>query len=227
MVLAASSMAHVFAETQKQFLDAHPCVTEVTFSYGSSAALATQIVNGSPADVFISASKATMNVVLDADVASSSQVFAKNRAAIMVSNSSKFSDSLRGLKDLGDDVNPRIVVGVCVASAPCGGTADAVLNKAGLQRGMIADTETPSAEDLVTKIELGELDAGIVFNSDCQHAISGNNTSCITIPKEENATTEYFVATLNSRAIAREFFDYINGSDFKATLQQKFGFLAP
>ncbi len=227
VVLAASSMVNALTETRKQFLDMHPCVSDLTFSYGSSATLATQIVNGSPADVFIAASEATMKVVQESGGASSSQVFAKNIAAIMVSNTSKFAGSIRDLSDLRDGAHSGIAVGVCVASAPCGGVADAVLKKVGLLRTAIADTETQSAEDLVTKIELGELDAGIVFNSDCQHAATSNKASCITIPMEANATTKYLVAALNDRTIVQEFVTYINSSDFKDTLQVKYGFLAP
>jgi ABC-type molybdate transport system substrate-binding protein len=48
-------MAPVFAEAEEQFLTMHPCVTDVSFSYGSSATLAAQIVTGSPADVYVSA----------------------------------------------------------------------------------------------------------------------------------------------------------------------------
>jgi molybdate transport system substrate-binding protein len=227
VVLAASSMVNVLTETRKQFLDAHPCVRGLTFSYGSSATLATQIANGSPADVFIAASEATMKVVQDSGVASSSQVFAKNFAAIMVSNTSKYVGSIRGLSDLNDDTHSGIAVGVCVAGAPCGVVADAVLTKAGLSRTVIADTETQSAEDLVTKIELGELDAGIVFNSDCQDAKTDDKVSCISIPMEANATTEYLAVALNQRTIVQQFIDYITGSDFKETLQVKYGFLAP
>ena len=226
-MLAASSMVNVLSETRKQFLDAHPCVSDLTFSYGSSATLATQIVNGSPADVFIAASETTMKVVQEAGVASSSQVFAKNIAAIMVSKTSKFAGSIGGLSDLADATHSDIAVGVCVPSAPCGVVADAVLTKAGSSRTVIADTETQSVEDLVTKIELGELDAGIVYQSDCQHVATSNKASCVTIPMAANATTSYFVAALNGKMVVQEFVDYINGSDFKDTLQVKFGFLAP
>lgn len=227
VVLAASSMVNVLTETRKQFLEANSCVSDLTFSYGSSATLATQIVNGSPADVFIAASEATMKVVQDSGVAPSSQVFAKNSAAIMVSSASKFVGSIRDLSDLSDDTHSGIAVGVCVVSAPCGVVADAVLTKAGSSRTVIADTETQSVEDLVTKIELGELDAGIVFNSDCRHATTDDTVSCISIPMEANETTAYLVAALNQRTIVQQFIDYITGSGFKDTLQAKYGFLAP
>ncbi len=227
MVLAASSMVNVLSETRKPFLATHPCVGDLTFSFGSSATLATQIVNGSPADVFIAASEATMKVVQEAGVASSSQVFAKNIAAIMIGKTSKFAGFIGGINDLADTTHSGIAVGVCVASAPCGVVADAVLAKARSSRTAIADTETQSVEDLVTKIELGELDAGIVFNSDCQHATTDDKVSCISIPMEANETTEYLVAALNQRTIVQQFIDYITGSGFKETLQVKYGFLAP
>jgi molybdate transport system substrate-binding protein len=227
VVLAASSMVNVLTEARQQFLEALPCVSDLTFSYGSSATLATQIINGSPADIFISASEATMRVVQDTGKVFSSQTFATNSAAIMIGNSSKFAGSIRNLSDLGDDANSGIAVGLCVPSAPCGAVADAVLAKVGLKRTAIADTETQSAEDLVTKIEMGELDAGIVFTSDCQHAASGNKASCAPIPIKENAATKYLVAGLNNRTIVQAFIDYVSGSEFKNMLQTQYGFLAP
>ena len=227
MVLAASSMVNALSETRKPFLATHPCVGDLTFSFGSSATLATQIVNGSPADVFIAASEATMKVVQEAGVASSSQVFAKNIAAIMIGKTSKFAGFIGGINDLADTTHSGIAVGVCVASAPCGVVADAVLTKVGLSRTVIADTETQSVEDLVTKIELGELDAGIVYQSDCQHVATSSDALCISIPMTENATTGYFVAALNRKMAVQEFVDYINGSGFKNMLQTKYGFLTP
>ncbi len=227
VILAASSMASVFADTEQQFLAEHPCVTDVSFSYGSSAALAAQIVNGSPADIFISASEKTMNTVRDADKSLSVYNFAKNAGEIMVNTDSKYDSRITDIASLTDAVNAGIKVGLCVTTAPCGALADSILGKAGISRTGIADTETPSVEDLVSKIEMGELDAGIVFHSDCVSAQNQKSSQCVTIPSDMNASTSYYVAALNSRAITQQFAGFISSTSFIGILQSKFGFLAP
>jgi molybdate transport system substrate-binding protein len=220
-------MAPVFADAEKQFLATHPCITNLSFSYGSSATLATQIVNGSPADVFVSASEKTMTTVKNAGRTLSVDNFAKNVGEIMVSPNSKYAIRITDVASLTDAANAGIKVGLCVATAPCGSLANSILKNANTARGVVADTESPSVEDLVTKIEMGELDAGIVYHSDCQYAQPRGFASCVAIPSAVNSTTGYYIAALTARPIVQQYVDYINGSDFKATLQLKFGFLAP
>ena len=227
VVLAASSMAPVFAEAEEQFLVEHPCVNNVSFSYGSSATLAAQIVNGSPADVFISASEKTMKTVTDKDRTVGSILFARNSGEIMVSPNAKYEGQVTDIASLADAVNAGIKVGLCVVTAPCGALADSILEKAGISRTAVADTETPSVEDLVSKIEMGELDAGIVFHSDCVSAQNQKSSKCISIPSDMNATTSYYVAALNSRAVSQQFAGFISSPSFIGTLQSRFGFLAP
>ena len=227
VVLAASSMAPALTDSHEQFLSEHPCVTNVAYSYGSSATLAAQIVNGSPADVFISASEKTMNSVVNTGRTVSSTLFARNTGEIMVNPNSKYDSQITNVASLTDAINAGIKVGLCVPTAPCGALADSILEKAGISRTAIADTESPSVEDLVSKIEMGELDAGIVFHSDCVSAQNQKSLQCITIPSDMNATTSYFVAALNSRAVSQQFADFVSSSSFTGILQSKFGFLAP
>jgi len=227
VVMAASSMVNVFSDMEKAFLSNHPCITGITYSYGSSATLAAQIVNGSPADVFVSANEATMTTAKDAGKTINVTLFAKNTAEIMVSSSSQFAARVTDIASLSDVANSGIKVGVCVTTAPCGSLANSILEKAEITRSAIADTESPSVEDLVTKIEMGELDAGIVYRSDCQYAQLRSAATCVVITSTINSTNGYYVAALTTRLIVQQYVDYINSADFKSTLQSKFGFLTP
>jgi len=227
VVLAASSMAPAFTEAEEQFLTMHPCVTDVSFSYGSSATLATQIVNGSPADVFVSASEGTMNTVSDSGQAVNTTLFARNSGEIMVNTASRFAKNLTSIESLSKSSNPGIKVGLCVATAPCGALADSILQKSGSTRSALADTESPSVEDLVSKIEMGELDAGIVYRSDCVNAQKNKRALCVSIPSDANATNSYYVAALNSRSVTQQFVDFVSDATFTTSLQSKYGFLAP
>ena len=220
-------MAPALTDSHEQFLAEHPCVTNVAYSYGSSATLAAQIVNGSPADVFVSASESTMNTVSDSGQAVNTTLFARNSGEIMVNAASRFVGNITSLPNLSKSSNPRIKVGLCVDTAPCGVLADSIFEKAGISRKAIADTESPSVEDLVSKIEMGELDAGIVYHSDCVNAQKNKRTVCVSIPADANATNSYYVAALNTRKVTQQFVDFVSSPGFTGTLQSKFGFLAP
>jgi molybdate transport system substrate-binding protein len=220
-------MAPVFAESEQQFLTTHPCITNVSFSYGSSATLAAQIVNGSPADVLISASEKTMNTVSDSGRTVNTTLFARNSGEIMVNATSRFADNITEVANLSKSSNPGIKVGLCVTSAPCGALADTILEKSGVTRREIADTESPSVEDLISKIEMGELDAGIVYHSDCVSAQKSKRTVCVSIPSDVNATNSYYIAALNTRNVTQQFVDFVSSPAFTTSLQSKYGFLAP
>jgi len=220
-------MAPVFAAAEKQFLVDHPCVTKVSFSYGSSATLAAQIVNGSPADVFISASEKTMNTVSDSGRTINTTLFARNSGEVMVNMSSRFIDKIKSIASLSESSKAGIKVGLCVTTAPCGALADSILEKSSITRNAITDTESPSVEDLVSKIEMGELDAGIVYHSDCVNAQKNKRAVCVPIPLDANATNSYYVAALNTRNVTQQFVDFVSSTTFTGSLQSKFGFLAP
>ncbi len=204
------------------FRESTGCDAELRVSTGSSTSLAGQIVGGAPADVFVAAGESAARSVADAvDGAGEPLLFAANVAALMTRDPSVAS--------VGELVTARsrgVTVGLCVSSAPCGALADEVLAKTapGSTRDLIVSTEAPSAGDLRAKIMMGEVDAGIVFASDCTGVASP--VRCSDIPDAQNSRVGYLAVALRDGAAARQFVRFLaspDGSEFLG----KYGFLAP
>ena len=220
VVFAASSLTESFTTLAKGFEAAHPG-TKVTLSFGASSTLAQQVIEGAPADVFAAADTTTMKKLTDANQAGGQPVvFARNRLAIIVPKGNP-----KKITGLGDLAQPGVIVALCAETVPCGSFAKQALAKAGV-------TVTPkSFEDnvkgVVTKAQLGEIDAGIVYATDVQ--ASAGKAEGVSIPDAQNVIASYPIvqtARTAHRAAAKAFLDYATGADGLATLATA-GFLAP
>lgn len=123
-VLAAASLTEAFNQIGKDFEAKNPG-SKVTFSFGSSATLATQIVQGAPADVFAAASPATMTTATAAGAATTPTDFVSNTLEIAVPKGNPHK--ITGLKDFGDE-SKRIAL--CAPQVPCGAAAVKVFAEA-------------------------------------------------------------------------------------------------
>ena len=125
-VSAASSLTGAFGQLETTFHAAHPGTT-IAFNFGSSGALATQIQQGAPADVFASASPGDMDTAVKAgDIEGTPVTFARNCLEIVVKPGNPL-----GIHSLAD-LTKAPVVSLCVTTAPCGATAEEALQKAGV-----------------------------------------------------------------------------------------------
>lgn len=219
LVSAAASLAGVFAELGSEFETAHPGV-EVQLNLGSSASLRQQVLEGAPADVFASADTANMARLVDAgETAGEPVIFARNRMEIGVP-----AGNPAGITGLGDFADPGLLIGLCAEQAPCGAYAREVLSNAGVTPSV--DSNEPDARALLTKVEAGELDAGITYLTD---VLSGGGVEGIAIPEEANVLADYPIATL-ARApnpeIAARFVDFVLSGQGQAILDG-YGFSSP
>jgi molybdate transport system substrate-binding protein len=218
-VLAAASLQESFTTLKKQFEAAHPGVT-VTVSFGASSSLAQSIVAGSPADVFASASPTTMDQVVAAHAATTSTPFARNVMEIAVP-----PDNPAGLTGLADLAQPGVKVALCQAQVPCGSVAATVFANAKLR--VTAVSQEADVKSVLTKVQLGEVDAGVVYVTDVKAA--GDKVQGIAIPADVNASTSYPIATLTAApngAAAAAFTAYVLSSDGRSVLTAA-GFTAP
>lgn len=218
-VFAASSLTESFTTLGKQFEAAHSGVT-VKFNFGASSALAESISQGAPADVFASASAKNMASVVTAGDAKESKTFASNTMEIAVP-----PDNPGKVTALADLAKPGLKIALCQAQVPCGATAQKVFTKAKLT--VQAKTLGADVKSVLTTVELGEVDAGVVFKTDVQAA--GSKVKGIEIPTDQNASTSYPIATLSkapNAAAAAAFEEYVLSADGMKVLIAA-GFTAP
>jgi molybdate transport system substrate-binding protein len=220
VVFAASSLTKAFTEIGDAFEKANPGAN-VTFNFAGSSDLVTQITQGAPADVFVSADESNMKKLVDADEAAGIPVIvAKNTFEIIVEKGDP-----KGVASVAGLANPDVIVVLCADSVPCGKGAATILKNANV-------TVTPkSLEDKVTgvvaKVTAGEADAGIVYVTDVEAA--GDKASGIDIPADQNVISNYPIVVTKSAtnaSSAQSFVDFVAGSAGQAILA-KYGFLAP
>ena len=201
-VLAAASLKETFTQLGKQFETAHPGDT-VKFSFGASSALAEQISSGAPADVFASASTKNMDQVVSAGNASNPQNFAENvmEVAVPPNNPAKVTS-------VNDLAKSSVKTALCQPQVPCGVVAAEVFKNAKITVKPV--TLQPDVKSVLTQVELGNVDAGVVYVTDVQAA--GSKVKGVTIPANVNASTTYPIATLTNskeQAIAAAFMAYV------------------
>jgi molybdate transport system substrate-binding protein len=186
-VLAAASLTDVFQKLATTFESEHPGV-HVTFSFGGSSTLAQQIVAKAPADVFAAASPTTMQTVTDAgDATGMPRLFVRNVLEIAVPPSNP--GNITGLSDFSKS---SLKIAVCAVAVPCGAAADKVFKAAGVSPEI--DSYEQDVKGVLTKVEAGEADAGIVYRTDVKSA--GDKVKGIDFPEASNAINDYPIAAL-------------------------------
>ena len=221
-VLAASSFAPALRDSA-----VNPCAGEWQISSGSSTSLAAQVREGAPADVFVSAGrKAVDSLIADRLTVGEPVALGSVRMALVTGTGA----GPESLEELPGFVQDGGTVGLCVASAPCGAAADAVLANAAavwggeFGRSSIAVTEAASAEDLVNKVVTGEVDAVLVYEYVC---VARPNEElavrCVDIPDEVNGTplnvrTPYLAVRLRESAAADSFMTFVSSAGFRTYL---------
>jgi molybdate transport system substrate-binding protein len=217
-VFAASSLTESFGAIAKQFEKRYPDVT-VTFDFDSSSNLAAQISQGAPADVFASADEANLQKTIDSgDVTPPPIVFAENRLEIAVEQGNP--KKVRSLADLG---RSGLVVVLCADTVPCGKYAAETFTKAGVT--VSPASKEQNAKATVSKVSLGEADAGVVYVTDVKAAKGG--VSAVKIPDRLNVTAAYPAAVVkdsHNAQTAKAWVQFLQSKTAQKTLRS-FGFL--
>jgi molybdate transport system substrate-binding protein len=211
-VFAAASLTESFTQIGKDFETANPG-TQVTFSFGGSSALAAQINQGAPADVFASASPTNMRQVTDAGNGDgSATVFVRNQLVIAVPVGNP--KAITGLADL---TKPDVKVALCDEKVPCGAAAKKALDAAGIK--LTPVTLDQDVRQALSKVTLGEADAALVYRTDVKAA--AGEVDGIEFPESAGAINDYPIIVLKNapnRSTALAFLAYVLSDKAKAVL---------
>jgi molybdate transport system substrate-binding protein len=160
-VFAASSLTETFRELAHTF-EADNKAVHVELNLASSSALAQQIAAGAPADVVATADEVTMKAITDARHSQTApKLFARNRLVLVVEKGNP--KSIAALSDLA---KPGIVFVLCAPGVPCGRLGALALLRAGVTAKPASLEE--NVKGVVSKVALGEADAGIAYATDAK-----------------------------------------------------------
>ncbi|GIE30982.1 molybdate-binding protein [Actinoplanes italicus] len=215
-VFAAASLTESFTTIGRRFEVAHPGTT-VTFNFAGSSALATQINEGAPADVFAAASPKNMQAVTDAGTPAT---FVKNQLVIVVAKGNP-----KGVAGLAGLTRPDLKVALCAEAVPCGAAARTAIEASGVK--VTPVTLEQDVKAALSKVKLGEVDAALVYRTDAK--ASAADVDAVEFPESAKAINDYPIVVLKTAknpAGARAFVDYVLSSE-AATVLTGAGFQAP
>lgn len=230
-VFAAASLTNAFGDMATAFEDANP-EASVRFNFAGSQELRTQMEQGAEADAFAPADTKQMdNAVASGVAAEPSTVFAHNRLVVIIPK-----DNPADIERLQDLASPGVKLVLASAEVPVGNYSRQFLDnasadpefEAGYADDVLANlvSEESNARQVVAKVQLGEVDAGIVYASDVTAEVSGDVT-IIDIPEEINVIGTYPIALTvepDNAGAAQAFIDFVLSDEGQAILASH-GFL--
>jgi len=232
VVFAASSLTDVFQDMATAFQAANPNA-KLTFNFGASSQLATQLGQGARADAFASADQTQMDAAKKADaIAGADKVFARNLLVLITPKANP--KNIMSVKDLANDgvkfvtAQPSVPIGMYTAQLLDKASSDPAFGSDFKNK---VEANTVSKEDnvrqVVSKVQLGEADAAIVYSTDATPQVR-DQLNIIQVPDALQTLATYPIAVAKgaNSAGGEAFTNYVLGPDGQATLA-KWGFLPP
>jgi molybdate transport system substrate-binding protein len=215
-VFAASSLTESFEELGERW-ESRSEGADVTFNFASSSDLAIQIEQGAPADVFASADPAQMDVLREAGLARNPVDLATNRLVILVPE-----DNPAGVTRATDLRRPGIKLVLASPEVPAGGYARQAFEALGIsaaaERNVVSNEEDVKA--VVTKVALGEADAGVAYVTDVTPAVE-DEVETISFPPRADVVATYQIAAVYESpnpAGANDFLDVVTSTEGREVL---------
>jgi molybdate transport system substrate-binding protein len=178
-IFAGSSMTSVLPEID----------SSNTYSFGSTGTLATQITNGAPADVLMGANTTTAASLYASGIVEKPVNFTRNTLAVVVPKANP-----AGIKSIYDLTKAGLRIDEAASSVPVGSYTVQVLNQMGLNAAVQANVVSQETSDanVVSKVALGQVDAGFVYLSD--YVIDPTHLTLIKVPAWAQPKITYSMA---------------------------------
>lgn len=216
-VFAAASLTEAFGEIGQQFEQQHG--TNVTFNFAGSQQLSQQLAQGAEADIFASANRQEMEnaITSGAVISGTQQVFVRNRLVVIVPK-----DNPGQISQLQDLARSGLKIVFAAEQVPVGGYTQQALTKLSADPAFGTDFEArvntnvvsqeQNVKSVVTKVSLGEADAGVVYTSDVTPAVKDTITT-VAIPDAFNQIAAYPIASTSNppagKELAQQFVDFV------------------
>lgn len=232
MVFAAASLTEAFGQIGGGFEAGHPG-TNVTFNFAGSQQLAQQLAQGAPADVFASADERQMDAAIQMGRIDQTQkqVFVSNHLVVIFP-----WENRAGVTRLQDLSKPGLHLVLAAEAVPVGDYSLEFLDRASRQPEFGPDFKDKVIANVVSyeenvravlsKVQLGEADAGIVYLSDVTPA-NPDELGYLEIPGPLNPSASYCIAPLKDSSnldLAQAFIDFVLSPEGQETLA-RFGFI--
>ncbi|MGZ4920333.1 MAG: molybdate ABC transporter substrate-binding protein [Halobacteriota archaeon] len=233
-IFAAASLTDAFNEMAQAY-EANHTDTNVTFNFDGSQILRTQIEQGANADVFASANTQQMGLLQNEGMMNNSSItiFAQNKLAIIVPTANPAN-----ITNLSDLAKPGVKLVIGNKDVPAGSYTQQMLNNtanvsaygAGFKNNALANvvSQEPNVNNVVTKVALGEADAGIVYESDVPVAYQ-TQVKTIPVPDNVNVLAQYPIGILSGSKNVQQAQSWINfvTSPAGQAILLKYGFMLP
>ena len=222
-VLAAASLTDVMGELEASYEASHPNI-DLVFSFAGSGALQTQIEEGAPADIFISAANKQMNALNEEGLMDSGSIreLLLNTVVLIVPNNSELG--LTSFEDVLNDGVNMIGLGE-IESVPAGKYAQQVFESLGMWEEVEARANFGTdVRTVLSWVEMGEVDCGVVYATD---AFTSDQVTIVAEAPEGSCDRVVYpagiVAGSEVSAEAEEFLQYLE-SDEAAAVFESYGF---
>lgn len=226
LVYAAASLTDAFQQIGQAFQEAHPG-RNINFNFGGSQQLAQQLLGGAPGHLFASADRRQMDLVVDGGLIIREDVrpFAANELLVIFP-----ATGARPLQDITDLATPDLRLVIAAEEVPAGQYTRQFLDNAAAELGQsfrqrVLDNVVSyelNIRAVLTKVSLGEADAGIVYSSDFQ-SLDNGDVVFLAIPSHLNVQAQYYLAPVagaDDNILTMQFIDFVLSAAGQRILQE-------